>query len=51
MLSRLRDKYMNDVVSNLVEKFGYKNEMQVPKVEKIIVNMGVGEAKDNVKIL
>lgn len=50
-MSRLREKYTNDVVNELIEKFGYKNRMQVPRVEKIIVNMGVGEAKDNVKIL
>lgn len=50
-MSRLKEKYTNYVVGNLIEKFGYKNQMQVPKVEKIVINMGVGEAKDNVKIL
>lgn len=50
-MSRLKEKYVNEIVDSLVEKFGYSNRMQVPKVEKIVVNMGVGEAKDNVKIL
>ncbi len=50
-MSRLKEKYTNEIVSNLIEKFGYKNQMQVPKVEKIVINMGVGEAKDNVKTL
>lgn len=50
-MSRLKEKYTNEIVGNLIEKFGYKNQMQVPKVEKIVINMGVGEAKDNVKTL
>ncbi len=50
-MSRLKEKYTNEIVSSLIEKFGYKNQMQVPKVEKIVINMGVGEAKDNVKTL
>ncbi len=50
-MSRLKDRYTNDIVNSLIEKFGYKNRMQVPRVEKIVVNMGVGEAKDNAKIL
>ena len=50
-LSRLREKYYNEIVNSLIDKFGYKNIMQVPKVEKIVINMGVGEAKDNSKTL
>lgn len=48
---RLRDKYKNDVFGALKEKFQYKNNMEVPKLEKITINMGLGEAKDNSKIL
>lgn len=50
-MSRLKEKYVNEIVNNLMKKFDYKNKMQVPKVEKIVVNMGIGEAKDNVKVL
>lgn len=50
-MARLKDYYYNEIVPNLKKKFGYKNEMQVPKLEKIVVNMGVGEAKENAKIL
>ena len=51
MSSRLKDVYTNEIVDAMVKKFGYKNVMQVPKLEKVVVNMGVGEAKENVKIL
>ena len=51
MVSRLQEKYENEVVPALMEKFGYKNIMEVPKLEKIVINMGVGEAKDNPKVL
>lgn len=51
MTSRLREKYQNEVVPALMEKFQYKNVMEVPKLEKIVINMGVGEAKDNPKAL
>jgi large subunit ribosomal protein L5 len=51
MSSRLQVKYENEVVQALMEKFGYKNIMEVPKLEKIVLNMGVGEAKDNSKVL
>lgn len=51
MASRLLETYKNDVVPTLVEKFQYKSVMQAPKIEKIIINMGVGEAKDNQKFL
>lgn len=50
-MSRLKEKYVNEIINDLIKKFEYKNKMQVPRVEKIVVNMGVGEAKDNVKIL
>lgn len=50
-MPRLKDRYFNEVVPLLREKFGYKNIMQVPKVEKIIINMGVGEARENPKAL
>ncbi len=50
-LSRLREQYDNEIIDAMTKKFGYKNVMQVPKLEKIVVNMGVGEAKENQKIL
>jgi large subunit ribosomal protein L5 len=51
MASRLKEKYTNEVVNSLMEKFQYENIMQVPRLEKVIINMGVGEARDNPKIL
>ena len=51
MTTRLQEKYLKEVVPAMIEKFGYKNIMEVPKLEKIVINMGVGEAKDNQKIL
>ena len=50
-MSRLRDTYENEIKTEMIKKFGYKNVMQVPKLEKIVINMGVGEARDNAKIL
>lgn len=50
-MERLQEKYKNEVAPALTEKFGYKNAMQLPKVEKIIINMGVGEAVGNPKAL
>ncbi len=50
-MSRLKDTYQNEIVDAMVKKFGYTNKMQVPKLEKIVINMGVGEAKENAKIL
>ncbi len=50
-MSRLRDKYNSEIKDAMVNKFGYKNVMQIPKLDKIVVNMGVGEAKDNAKVL
>ncbi len=51
MSSRLKETYLNEIMDAMTSKFGYKNVMQVPKIEKIVVNMGVGEAKDNAKVL
>ncbi len=51
MSSRLREIYQTQVVDALMKKFEYKNIMEVPKIEKVVINMGVGEAKENVKIL
>ncbi len=50
-MSRLRDQYQNEIMDAMIKKFGYKNRMEVPKLDKIVINMGVGEAKENVKIL
>lgn len=51
MTARLKEKYVNEVVPALMEKFQYSNIMEVPKVEKIVLNMGLGEARENPKIL
>jgi large subunit ribosomal protein L5 len=51
MTTRLKEKYTNEVVPALMEKFQYSNIMEVPKVEKIVLNMGLGEARENPKIL
>ncbi len=50
-MSRLRTQYDEEIVKAMTEKFGYKNQMEVPKLEKIVINMGVGEAKENQKLL
>ena len=50
-MSRLREVYDHEIVDEMIKKFGYKNVMEVPKLDKIVVNMGVGEAKENVKLL
>ena len=50
-MARLRDYYKNEIVAGMTKKFGYKNVMEVPKIDKIVINMGVGEAKDNAKVL
>ena len=50
-MARLREIYQNEIVPKLTEKFGYKNPLQVPKLDKIVINMAVGEAKDNAKVL
>jgi large subunit ribosomal protein L5 len=50
-VSRLKEKYTNEIVAAMNKKFAYSNIMQVPKLDKIVINMGVGEAKDNAKVL
>jgi large subunit ribosomal protein L5 len=50
-MARLNDVYKSEVVPKLKEKFGYRNPMQVPKLDKVIINMGLGEAIENIKIL
>ena len=50
-MSRLKETYQNEIVDAMIKKFGYKNIMEVPKLDKIVINMGVGEAKENAKIL
>ena len=50
-MSRLKETYNNEIVDAMMKKFVYKNVMQVPKLNKIVINMGVGEAKDNAKVL
>jgi large subunit ribosomal protein L5 len=50
-MPRLKDKYLKDVAPALMQKFSYKNPMQVPKIDKIIVNVGCGEARENSKVL
>ena len=51
MASRLKDTYNNEVFKKLQEKFQYKNPMEVPKLEKVVINMGLGEAKENSKLI
>ncbi len=51
MSSRLKEMYKSEIVDAMVKKFGYKNTMEVPKLDKIVINMGVGEAKENAKVL
>ncbi len=48
---RLKEIYNNEVMTAMTQKFNYKNQLEVPKIEKIVINMGVGEAKDNAKVL
>ena len=50
-MSRLRERYQKDVVPALVKEFGYRNIMAVPKIEKVVVNMGLGEATSNAKVV
>ena len=51
MANRLKAKYTNEVIPALTEKFNYSSVMAVPKVDKIVINMGVGEAVNNAKTL
>jgi len=50
-VSRLKEMYKNEIMDAMTKKFGYKNVMEVPKLDKIVINMGVGEAKENAKLL
>ena len=50
-MSRLKEQYQNEIVDAMIKKFGDKNIMEVPKLDKVVINMGVGEAKDNAKVL
>ena len=50
-MARLKETYLNEIVDAMMKKFEYKNVMQVPKLDKIVINMGVGEAKENSKVL
>lgn len=51
MASRLREIYKSEISKGMMEKFGYKNVMEIPKLEKVVINMGLGEARDNAKVL
>ncbi|MGX8797176.1 50S ribosomal protein L5 [Fusibacter sp. JL298sf-3] len=50
-MARFADKYKNDVAKQLMEKFSYKSVMEIPKIEKIVINMGLGSGKDNPKVI
>lgn len=50
-MARLKDLYKETVMPKFKEKFGYKNVMQIPKIEKVVINVGAGEAKDNSKVI
>lgn len=50
-MTRLQEKYEKEVIPAMIEKFGYKNVMEIPKLEKVVINMGVGEARENQKVL
>ncbi|KUK13580.1 MAG: 50S ribosomal protein L5 [bacterium 42_11] len=51
MIPRLKEKYKNEVIPKMMERFGYKNIMEVPRIDKIVINIGVGEAKDDTRYL
>jgi len=51
MVPRLKEKYRNEVIPKMMERFGYKNVMEVPRIDKIVINIGVGEAKDDTRYL
>ena len=50
-MARMKDYYKNDVAPALMKKFGYKSVMQIPKLEKVVINVGCGEARDNAKVI
>ena len=51
LVARLKEKYVKEVAPALMKKFGYKNVMQIPKLEKVVINVGCGEARDNKKVI
>ena len=51
MAARLKDRFLNEITPALMQKFNYTTVMQVPKIEKVVINMGVGEAVSNSKVL
>ncbi|MBR5926637.1 MAG: 50S ribosomal protein L5, partial [Firmicutes bacterium] len=51
MAARLKEMYVNDVAPALMKKFEYKSVMQIPKLDKVVINVGCGEARDNAKVL
>lgn len=51
MATRLKEKFQNEAAPALKQKFGYKNDMQIPKIHKVVINMGLGDCKDNAKAL
>ncbi len=50
-MARLKDQYVNEIAPALMKKFGYKNVMQIPKLDKVVINVGCGEAKENSKVV
>ena len=50
-MARLKDQYVNEIAPALMKKFGYKNVMQIPKLDKVVINVGCGEAKENSKVI
>ena len=50
-MNRLQERYINEITKNLMKKFGYESTMQIPKMEKIVINIGVGDAVNNSKFL
>ena len=50
-MARLKDYYKSDVAPALMKKFGYKSVMQIPKIEKVVINVGCGEARENAKVM
>ena len=50
-MARLKEKYKKEVAPHLMKKFGYKNVMEIPKLEKVVINVGAGEARDNSKVI
>ena len=50
-MSRLKEQYQNEIIDAMIKKFGYKNIMEVPKLDKVVINVGAGEARDNAKVI